>query len=463
MSGVVGIYSKDRTDVSQIIYYGLYALQHRGQISSGIAVNNNGFIDYFKDLGLVHEVFSKETIERLRGNIGIGHVRYAFSSEGHNLVNTQPLVAGYKRGALALSLDGTIVNVKSIKDRLEDSGTIFQSSLDAEVIANLMARYHNDDIEEALIKTLDEIVGSYGLVIMTTDRLIGARDPYGLKPLSLGKLGDSFILASESCAFDTIGAEFIRDIKPGEVVVINEDGVKTIHQKSQGRKLCLFELIYFARPDSLVDDKSIYLSRIEAGRQLAREFKVDADIVIGAPDSGIVFAIGYAEESKIPYAEGIIKNRYVGRTFIQPSQELREQGVMIKLNALKENIQGKRVILVDDSIVRGTTIKRTVEMLRKAGAKEIHICIGSPPVMNPCHLGMDTPSKENLISANMTVDEIKKMIGADSLYFISLEGLIKSLGGNNGFCKGCFNGEYAIPVNNEQRTVNSEQRKIGKS
>jgi amidophosphoribosyltransferase len=444
MSGVVGIYSAKRNNVSQIIYYGLYAIQHRGQVSSGIAVNNNGYIDYYKELGLVHEVFSKDTLERLRGNIGIGHVRYAFASEGHNLINTQPMVAGYKRGALALTLDGTIVNSQSIKDKLEDAGIIFQSALDSEVIANLIARNHKDNIEEALVKTLDEIVGSYGLILMTNDRIIGARDPYGLKPLSLGKLGDDYILSSESCAFDTIGAEFIRDIEPGEVVTINHDGVKTIYKKPGKRNLCLFELIYFARPDSLLDGKSIYLSRIEAGRQLARESENTGDIVIGAPDSGIVFAIGYAEESKIPYAEGIIKNRYVGRTFIQPSQDLREQGVKIKLNAVKENIEGKRVILVDDSIVRGTTIKRTVDMLRKAGAKEVHIRIASPQVLNPCHLGMDTPSKENLIAAKMDTEQIRELIGADSLYYISIDGLVKSLGSNNGFCKGCFNGEYAI-------------------
>ncbi len=446
MSGVFGIYSKNKNNVSQIIYYGLYALQHRGQVSSGIAINNNGYLDYYKGLGLVHELFSKDIIERLRGNIGIGHVRYAFSSEEQTQINSQPLVIGYKRGAFALALDGSIVNSNEIKEKLEDMGTIFQSNLDAEVIANLVARNHNVNLEEALIKTLDEIVGSYGLILMTNEVLIGARDPYGLKPLSLGKLGDDYVLASESCAFDTIGAEFIRGIEPGEVVVIDQKGVRTISKRPAERKLCLFELIYFARPDSLVDGKSIYLSRIEAGRQLARESKIDADIVIGAPDSGIVFAIGFAEESKIPYAEGIIKNRYVGRTFIQPSQELREQGVKIKLNALKENIEGKKVILVDDSIVRGTTIKRTVDMLRKAGAKEVHVRIGSPPVLNPCHLGMDTPSKDNLISAKMDVEEIRELINADSLYFLTLDGLIQSLG-NNGFCKGCFTGEYAVPIN----------------
>ncbi len=444
MSGIIGIYSSKRNDVSQLIYYGLYALQHRGQVSSGIAVNNNGYIDYFKELGLVHEVFSKEKIGRLRGNIGIGHVRYAPSHDEHSQVNTLPLVAGYKRGALALSLDGTIVNSEKIKDSLEDAGIIFQSSLDGEVLANLIARNHKGDLEEAIIKTLNEVEGTYGLVLMTNDRLIGARDPFGLKPLSLGKLDNNYILASETCAFDTIGAEFIRDIEPGEVVVIDNEGLRTINRNPKKRNLCLFELIYFARPDSLLDGRSIYLSRQEAGRQLARESENDGDVVIGAPDSGIVFAIGFAEESKIPYAEGIIKNRYVGRTFIQPSQDLREQGVRIKLNTVKENIEGKRVILVDDSIVRGTTIKRTVDLLKKAGAKEIHVRIASPQVVNPCHLGMDTPSRENLIAANYSTEDIRKMIGADSLYYLSIDGLVKSVGENNGFCKGCFTGDYAI-------------------
>ncbi|NLC03738.1 MAG: amidophosphoribosyltransferase [Tissierellia bacterium] len=444
MSGVVGIYSKTRNNVSQIIYYGLYGLQHRGQISAGIAVNNNGFVDYFKDLGLVHEVFPKVTMERLRGNIAIGHVRYAFEGEGQNTTNAQPLVVGYKRGALALAHDGSIVNFHSLRDELEDTGAIFQSDLDTEVIANLLAKYHKEELNHAVIKSLDKIIGSYGLVMMTNDRIIGARDPHGIKPLSLGKMGDDYVLASETCAFDTMGAEFIRDIEPGEIVVIDEYGIKTISHNPKQRNLCLFELIYFARPDSKVDGKSIYLTRIEAGRQLARESKQEADIVIGAPDSGIVAAIGYAEESKIPYAEGIIKNRYVGRTFIHPTEELREQGVKIKLNVLKENIEGKKVILVDDSIVRGTTIKRTVEMLRRAGASEIHVKISSPPVKKSCHLGMDTPSEDNLMAANMTLEEMNQLIGSDSLYYISLDGIVKAAGEENGFCKGCFSGKYPI-------------------
>ncbi len=442
MSGIVGIYSKKRKDVSKIIYYGLYALQHRGQVSTGIAVNNNGLVDYFKDLGLVHEAFPKETIERLRGNIGVGHVRYATVGEA-TVANAQPLVVGYKRGALALVHEGSIVNFKELRSDLEDNGTIFQSELDTEVIANLIARHHKDDLEDAIVKTLGDIVGTYGLIVMTTEKIIGARDPYGVKALCLGKLGDDYILASETCAFDTIGAEYIRDIEPGEIVVIDEDGIKSIKQESKKRRPCLFEIIYFARPDSKLEGKSIYLARIKAGKQLAIEAGVDADIVIGAPDSGTIPAIGYAEQSKIPYQEGLIKNRYVGRTFIQPTQELREQGVRIKLNVLKENVEGKRVILVDDSIIRGTTIKRTVEMLKNAGAKEIHVRISSPAVKYSCHLGMDTPNRENLIGAHKTEEEIRDLIGADSLKYLSLEGLLKASGGDE-FCTGCINGDYPI-------------------
>lgn len=442
MSGVVGIYSKKRNDVSNILYYGLYALQHRGQESAGISVNNNGFIDHFKEVGLVHEAFPKETLKRLRGNIGIGHVRYATRGEATSK-NAQPLVVGYKKGALALAHDGTVVNFESLKEELEDSGAIFQSDLDTEVIANLIAKHHKDCLEHAIIKTLEKIVGTYGIVIMNSEMLIAARDPHGIKPLSIGKLQDDYIISSETCAFDTIGAEFIRDVEPGEIVVVDENGLRSIKNKKEDKKLCLFEIIYFARPDSKLDSKSIYLSRIQAGKELARQSNIDADIVIGAPDSGTVSAIGYAEESKIPYQEGLIKNRYVGRTFIQPTQELREQGVRIKLNVLKENVEGKRVILVDDSIVRGTTIKRTIEMLKSAGAKEIHVKIASPPVNYSCHLGMDTPSREHLIAAKMSVEDIRCLIGADSLYYLSLDGLLKSSGGDE-FCRGCLNGDYPI-------------------
>lgn len=447
LCGVFGIYSKEKKNISQIIYYGLYALQHRGQDSAGMAINNNGYIDYHKGLGLAYEVLDKDVLNRLRGDIGIGHVRSGSSGET-TTANSEPLVVGYKQGALALAYDGNLVNYKELREKMEDDGIIFQSSIDTEVIANLIARYHKEDIEQAIIKAVKDIKGSYALVLMTNDRLIGIRDPYGLKPLCIGKLGKDYILSSETCALDTIGANFVRDVEPGEMVVIIDGDIKSIRTKeSKCKSICLFEIIYLARPDSKLDGKSIYLLRREAGRNLAREHPAEGDIVISAPDSGTVAAIGYAEESKIPYDEGLIKNRYVGRTFIQPTQELREIGVRIKLNVLKENVEGKRVILVDDSIVRGTTMKRIVGMLKEAGAKEVHVRIASPPVKHPCHLGMHTPEKENLIAANKSIDKIRDEIGADSLHYLSLEGLLEAVGGENSYCIGCFYGKY--PVNKD--------------
>ena len=444
MCGVFGIYTREERDISKIIYYGLYALQHRGQESAGIAVNNNGYIDYHKDLGLAHEIFDDKILNRLRGNIGIGHVRQG-SAEDTTPTNAEPLVVGYKKGALALAYDGSLINFKDLRDSMEDNGVIFQTSIDTEVIANLIARYHKDDIEQAIINGVRDLKGSYALVVMTNDRLIGVRDPYGIKPLCIGKLGDDYILSSETCALDTVGAEFVRDVEPGEMVVIIDGQIKSIRTKeAREKRISLFEVIYFARPDSKLDGKSIYLLRREAGRNLARECPAEGDIVISAPDSGTVAAIGYAEESKIPYDEGLIKNRYVGRTFIQPTQELRERGVRIKLNVLKENVEGRRIILVDDSIVRGTTMKSIVSMLKNAGAKEVHVRIASPPVKYPCNLGMHTPERENLIAATKTTEEIRDMIGADSLCFLSLDGLLDAVGGKDIYCTGCFDGNYPI-------------------
>ena len=444
MCGVFGIYTKEERDISKIIYYGLYALQHRGQESAGIAVNNNGYIDYHKDLGLAHEIFDDKILNRLRGNIGIGHIRQG-SAEDTTPTNAEPLVVGYKKGALALAYDGSLINFKDLRDDMEDNGVIFQTSIDTEVIANLIARYHKDDIEQAIINGVRDLKGSYALVVMTNDRLIGVRDPYGIKPLCIGKLGEDYILSSETCALDTVGAEFVRDVEPGEMVVIIDGQIKSISTKeAREKRISLFEVIYFARPDSKLDGKSIYLLRREAGRNLARECPAEGDIVISAPDSGTVAAIGYAEESKIPYDEGLIKNRYVGRTFIQPTQELREQGVRIKLNVLKENVEGRRIILVDDSIVRGTTMKSIVSMLKNAGAKEVHVRIASPPVKYPCNLGMHTPERENLIAARKTIDEIRDMIGADSLCYLSLDGLLDAVGGKDIYCTGCFDGNYPI-------------------
>lgn len=449
MGGIIGIYDVENRNISKILYYGLYALQHRGQESAGIAVNNNGFIDYHKDLGLTHEVFPEETLNRLRGNMGIGHVRLG-AGDKISSVNAQPLVVGYKKGAMALAHNGNLINSAELREKLEDSGTIFSTNIDTEVIANLIARYHTDDIEEAILKALKIIKGSYAMILMTVDRLIGVRDPHGIRPLCIGKLGEDYLLSSESCAFDTIGAEFIRDVEPGEMVVIKDKEIKSIKSESKyDRKLCLFEFIYFARPDSKIDGKSVYVSRREAGKILARECPAEADIVISAPDSGTVAAIGYAEASEIPYDEGLIKNKYIGRTFIESTQEMREQGVKIKLNVLRENVEGKRLVLVDDSIVRGTTMSRIVRMLKEAGAKEVHVRICSPAVLYTCNLGMDTPKKQNLIASDKSIEEIRDYIGADSLCYISLEGLIEGTGGENVFCTGCFDKKYPKELNIE--------------
>lgn len=447
MCGIIGIYDKENKDISKILYYGMYALQHRGQESAGIAVNKNGFIDYFKDAGLVHEVFPKETLSRFRGNIGIGHVESKDNGEEEISLSAQPLVVGYKKGALALANDGNLINSRQLREKLEDDGVIFSTNTDTEVIANLIARFHKDDIEIAIQKSLKMVKGSYSLVLMTLDRLIGVRDPYGIKPLSIGKLGDNYILSSETCAFDTIGATYIRDVEPGEMVVISDGELKSIKSgKEYNKKLCIFELIYMARPDSKIDGKTIYLARRKAGQILAKECPADGDIVISAPDSGTVAAIGYAEASGIPYDEGLIKNRYVGRTFIKPTQELREQGVRIKLNVLEENVEGKKVVLVDDSIVRGTTMRSIVTMLKKAGAKEVHVRISSPPVIYPCYFGLDTTKRKNLIASDKSIEEIRKIIGADSLNYLSLQGLIDGAGGEDVFCTGCFDENYPMDI-----------------
>lgn len=452
--GVIGIYSKENK-VQDMLYFGLYALQHRGQESAGIAVNMNGAIQYHKATGLVSDVFSdNNTLEKLQGNMGIGHVRY--SKDSDNLaINAQPLVVKYKKGSIAIAHNGSIVNANSLREILEDDGVIFQTTNDSEVIANMIARYHNDEIEKAVNRVMELLKGSYSLVMMTENKLIGVRENQGIRPLCLGKIDDGYVLASESCALDTIGAEFIRDIEPGEMVVIDESGIKSIfNDKWSRKKLCIFELIYFARPDSRIDDISVYLARKEAGKILARECPVEADIVVAVPDSGTSAAIGYAEESGIPYSIGLIKNRYIGRTFIKPNQSSREQGVRIKLNALKENVEGKRVVLVDDSIVRGTTSTKIVKMLKKAGAKEVHLRISSPPVIYPCYFGIDTPYREHLVGANKTLDEMCEMIGTDSLGFLSEKGLISSTGKVEGFCLACLNGDYPMEIPREEGAFN---------
>ena len=448
--GVFGIYGDENTEVARITYFGLYALQHRGQESCGIAVSKDGEITGHKGMGLISEVFTEKILDRLDGTIAIGHTRYS-TTGGSSIENCQPLIVKYKEGRLAIAHNGNLTNASKIRLDFENRGAIFQTSTDSEIIANLISRFGLEckSIEEVLVRTTEIIEGSYALVIMSRNKLVGIRDPWGLRPLCIGKLGNSYVLTSESCALDTIGGEYIRDVEPGEIVIIENNSLRSFSvRNNKPHRLCIFEHIYFARPDSFIDGASIYQARLEAGRLLAIEHPADADLVVGVPDSGITAAIGFARESKIPYGEALIKNRYVGRTFIQPNQEMREQSVNIKLNALRTEIKGKRIVLIDDSIVRGTTTLKIVQMLKDAGAKEVHVRISSPPVKHPCYFGIDIASSEDLIAANNSTEEIRKIIGADSLGFLSVESLLKSPVGapENSFCTACLTGDYPIKV-----------------
>ncbi|WP_058484845.1 amidophosphoribosyltransferase [Defluviitalea phaphyphila] len=450
--GIFGIFNKNDYNTAKLTYFGLYALQHRGQESAGIAVNDNGTIIYHKEMGTVSEVFDEVILSHLQGKISIGHVRYSTAGESLR-ENAQPLVIKYTKGNMAIAHNGNLVNADEIRDDLEKKGFIFQTTTDSEVIAALLSRERikHHSLEDALVKVMKQIRGAYSLLVMTPHKLIAARDPLGMRPLCLGKKGDSYIFSSETAALDTIGAEFIRDINPGEIVVVNEKDIRSIQTEVTGEsRMCIFEYIYFARPDSIIEGASVYKARLEAGKRLAREFPVDADLVIGVPDSGLVAALGYSRESGIPYGDGLMKNRYIGRTFIQPSQEMREQSVRLKLNTFKEQIEGKKIIMIDDSIVRGTTSKRIVNMLREAGAKEIHMRISSPPVTYPCYFGIDTPHRQHLIASHSTVEEIRKIIGADTLQFLTIDSLKKTpVGARCGFCTACFDGNYPVKVGKE--------------
>lgn len=443
--GVIGIY-RDEKDAARLAYYGLFALQHRGQECAGIAVNQGGNIEIKKGLGLVSEIFDEKSLDELTGNISIGHVRYSTAGD-KDVRNAQPLVAKYKKGDIGLAHNGNLVNDKNIREILEDSGVIFHTTTDTESILNLIARYSNKGIENGIKNTMSLVKGAYALVLTTGDSLIGIRDPHGLRPLCIGKLKDGYVLASESCALEVMDAEFVRDVEPGEIVIINEEGLRSIEPANMCQKhLCVFELIYFARPDSTIDGDSVYDFRVNAGKMLAKQRKIEADMVMPVPDSGVPSAIGYSKESGIPYGEGLVKNRYIGRTFIQPTQEMRENSVKIKLSPLRQNLEGKRVIMIDDSIVRGTTCKRIVEQVRKAGAKEVHVCITSPPVQYSCYFGIDTPYREFLIGAQKTVDEICEYLGADSLTYLSEEGLREVCNHKGQYCEACFNGKYPMEV-----------------
>jgi amidophosphoribosyltransferase len=445
--GIIGIYDKGNMEIESLTYYGLMALQHRGQESAGIAVNRDGIITCYKEMGLVSEVFDDKILNLLKGDISIGHVRYSTTGESF-VTNAQPLLVKFKKGNIAVAHNGNLVNAASVREQLEDQGMIFTTSIDSEVITSLIARNYKDGIEDAILNTMDIIKGSYALVIMTNDKLIGVRDKHGLRPLVIGSTGNGYVLASETCALDTIGASFIRDVKPGEIVIIEESGIRSIQCGTvEKQATCAFEYIYFARPDSIIDGISVYQAREAAGKILAKEQPADADVVICVPDSGTPAAIGYSQQSGIPYAVGLIKNRYIGRTFIQPTQVTREIGVSMKLNPLRANIEGKRVIMVDDSIVRGTTSKKIVQALKTAGAKEVHVRVSSPVITHSCYYGIDTPDRKELVGATSIIEAIKDKIGADSLGYLSYEGLLQSLGSTGeGFCTACFCGKYPMDV-----------------
>lgn len=443
--GVFAIYSPN-SDVSALTYYGLYALQHRGQESAGIAVSDGKKIKLYKNMGLISEVFDEEVLARYTGKMAVGHVRYSTTGES-SILNAQPLLFHYLQGQVALVHNGNLTNANHWRHNLQTTGSVFQTTSDTEVFVNLIARYSQNPIEEALMKCMIDLKGAYSLIVMTENKLVGVRDPFGIRPLCLGRLGcDGYILASETCALDVVGAEFIRDVEPGEIIVIDETGYNSIKVPTMGRHaLCSFEYIYLARPDSIIDGKSVNLVRKRMGAILAQENKIEADLVVPVPDSGIVAAFGYAEGSGIPLAEGLMKNRYVGRTFIKPSQELRELSVRLKLNPIKPVIEGKDIILVDDSLVRGTTSKKLISLLKNAGAKKVHLVISSPPVLHPCYYGIDIVTREELIAAQNEIEGIRKYIGADSLTYLSLKGLQEALEEEK-FCQACFSGKYPVEI-----------------
>ncbi|MGD6957504.1 amidophosphoribosyltransferase [Rossellomorea aquimaris] len=447
--GVFGIWG--HPNAAQITYYGLHSLQHRGQEGTGIVVSDGEKLRCLKGEGLVTEVFQEGTIEKLEGDSAIGHVRYA-TAGGGGYENVQPLLFNSQNGSLALAHNGNLVNANALKHQLEGQGSIFQTSSDTEVLAHLIKRSGYFNLKDRVKNALTMLKGAYAFVVMTETEMMVALDPHGLRPLSLGKLGDAYCVASETCAFDIVGAEFVRDIEPGELVIINDEGLTSERFSfSGGNAMCTMEYVYFSRPDSNIQGINVHSARKRMGIELAKEAPIEADVVTGVPDSSISSAIGYAEASGIPYELGLIKNRYVGRTFIQPSQSLREQGVKMKLSPVRGVVEGKRVVMVDDSIVRGTTSRRIVSMLKEAGAKEVHVCISSPPIKNPCFYGIDTSTHEELIASSNSVEEMRQIIGADSLTFLSTDGVLKAIDRNDssenrGQCLACFTGKYPTEI-----------------
>ena len=463
--GVFGIFANRTTHVAHSVYYALYALQHRGQESCGIVVNDDGLFNSYRDSGLVNDVFSKDVLAKLgQGNMAVGHVRYGTTGTSDR-INAQPIVVNHTKGRMAIAHNGNLVNSYELRTELELEGSIFQTTSDTEVIAYniIKERIRSASIEEAVNKAMYKIKGAYSLVIMSPSKLIAVRDENGFRPLCIGKTDDgSYVVASESCALDSVGATLIRDVEPGEIVIFDKNGIRTIrdHCNKVKRSMCVFEYIYFARPDSVIEGCSVHHARKKAGAFLAQQHPVEADIVIGVPDSGLDAAIGYSEESGIPYGIGFIKNKYIGRTFIAPGQDVREDKVRIKLNPVAETVKGKRVVLIDDSIVRGTTCARIVKLLRDAGAKEVHMRSSAPPFLNPCYYGTDIDSRDMLIACHHTVEEIAKIIGVDTLGYLSIENVKKIAGteGDDGFCIACFDGAYPTEVPEKVHKNKFEQK-----
>lgn len=460
--GVFGAISETPINVAGITYYGLYALQHRGQESCGIVVNDDGVFSSHKDLGLVSDVFSADTLSRFpTGQIAVGHVRYG-TTGGTNRNNCQPIEVNHQKGKMALAHNGNLSNAAQLRNQLELSGAIFHTTSDTETIAYIITRERlkSPSIEDALSAAMNSLDGAYSLVLMSPQKLICARDPYGFRPLCYGRTKDGiYVVASESCALTAVGADFERDLEPGEILVFHKNRVvsRREHCQKQQKKLCVFEYIYFARPDSIIDGISVHAARVRAGKILAKQHPVDADIVIGVPDSGLDAALGFSQQSKIPYGIGLIKNKYVGRTFISSEQNDRIDQVKIKLSAIQESIKHKRVVLIDDSIVRGTTSGRIVRLLREAGAKEIHMRISSPPFLHPCYYGTDIDSREHLIACQHSVEEITRLIGADTLGYLPVSELC-SLTKSHNYCSACFNGEYPTDIPTDTRKDRFEQK-----
>ena len=456
--GVFGVYG--HPEAAKITYLGLHSLQHRGQESAGICTMDNGRLFNHKRMGLVADIFNEDAFKELPGKVAIGHVRYSTTGSSQ-LRNAQPIAVEYARGSIAIAHNGNLVNARRIRDELEARGSIFVSTVDSEVIVHLLARSTSHTMIEGVIESLKQVRGAYSLLMLSDDGMIGVRDPQGFRPLCLGKLGDAWVLASETCAFDIVDAKYVRDVEPGEIVLINENGLVSIKPfEKTAHAMCIFEYIYFARPDSRIYNTSVQKVRKRLGAILAQETYVSADVVVPVPDSSNMAATGFAEESKIPYELGLIRNHYIGRTFIEPDQTIRDFGARLKYNPVRESLEGKRVILIDDSIVRGTTMRKIVKMLRNVGAKEVHLRITSPPIISPCFYGMDFPSRKELIAATHSLEEIQTYLRVDSLAYLSVEGMMKAVEGTpQGHCAACFTAKYPVPFDEETEKYSLEAAK----